>query len=41
MARNFGVPRKMDRDRRSLWPLLAVTFIVAGMIDVATRLRHW
>jgi hypothetical protein len=26
---------------RSLWPLLSVTFIMVGMINVATHLRHW
>jgi hypothetical protein len=28
-------------DRRSLWPLLAVTFIMIGIIGVATHLHHW
>jgi hypothetical protein len=42
MARNFGVPQHISRSYRpSLWPLLAVTFIMVGMIDVATHLRHW
>jgi hypothetical protein len=42
MARNFGVPQRIRSGYRpSLWPLLAVTFVMAGMIDVATHLRHW
>jgi hypothetical protein len=42
MARNFGVPQRISRSYRpSLWPLLGVTFIMVGMIDVATHLRHW
>jgi hypothetical protein len=42
MARNFGVPQRIRSGYRpSLWPLLAVTFVMVGMIDVATHLRHW
>jgi hypothetical protein len=33
--------QRSSRYRPSLWPLLAVTFIMVGMIDVATHLRHW
>lgn len=41
MARNFGVPRNLNSFRGSLWPLLAVTFIIVGIIEVATHLGRW
>jgi hypothetical protein len=41
MARNYGVPRHTNGNYRvSLWPLLTLAFIMLGMIDVATHLRH-
>jgi hypothetical protein len=27
--------------RGSMWPLVALTLIIIGLIDVATRLHHW
>jgi hypothetical protein len=39
MPRNFGVPRQ-SKHRGSLWPLLALTFIMLGVIDVATHLHR-
>lgn len=42
MARNFGVPQQISNSYRpSWWPLPAVTFIIIGIIEVATHLRHW
>jgi hypothetical protein len=42
MARNFGVPQHINSSYRpAWWPVLAVTFVVVGIIDVATHLRHW
>jgi hypothetical protein len=42
MSRNFGVPRQTYAAyRRSMWPLLALTLIIIGLIDVATHLHHW
>jgi hypothetical protein len=42
MARNFGVPRNTyGAYRGSMWPLVAPTLIMIGLIDVATHLRHW
>jgi hypothetical protein len=39
MARNFGVPQQI-KHRGSVWPLLALTFIMLGVIDVATHLHR-
>jgi hypothetical protein len=42
MSRNFGVPRQTyGRYRGSMWPLVALTLIMIGLIDVATHLGHW
>jgi hypothetical protein len=42
MARNFGVPRNTyGADRASMWPLLALTLIMIGLIDVVTHLHPW
>ena len=27
--------------RGSTWPLVALTLIIIGLIDVATHMRHW
>jgi hypothetical protein len=41
MARNFGVPRQTYGGYRgSMWPLVALTLIIIGLIDVATHLQH-
>jgi hypothetical protein len=40
MARNFGVPRDTySAYRVSMWPLLALTLIMIGLIDVAMHLH--
>ena len=42
MARNFGVPRQTYGGyRASMWPLVALTLIMIGLIDVATHLQGW
>lgn len=42
MSRNFGVPRQTrDAYRVSTWPLVAVTLIMIGLINVAAHLTHW
>jgi hypothetical protein len=42
MSRNFGVPRQTYGGYRgSMWPLVALTLIMIGLIDVATHLHHW
>jgi hypothetical protein len=42
MARNFGVPRHtFGDDRGSMWPLVVLTLIMIGWIDVVTHLHHW
>jgi hypothetical protein len=41
MARNFGVPQHINSTYRPWWSLLAVPFIMVGIIEVATHLRHW
>lgn len=42
MARNFGVPRHTaGAYRASRWPLLTLTLIMIGLIEVATHLRDW
>jgi hypothetical protein len=42
MSRNFGVPRQTYGGYRgSMWPLVVVTLIMIGLIDVATHLHHW
>jgi hypothetical protein len=42
MSRNFGVPRHTyGGDRRSMWPLVALTLIMIGLIDVAIHLHPW
>jgi hypothetical protein len=42
MSRNFGVPRQSYGSyRESIWPLVALTLIMIGLIDVATHLHHW
>jgi hypothetical protein len=42
MARNFGVPRNTyGAYRPSMWPLVTLTLIMIGLIDVATHLHHW
>jgi hypothetical protein len=42
MARNFGVPRHTyGAHRGSMWPLMALTLIMIGLVDVATHLHHW
>jgi hypothetical protein len=42
MARNFGVPQQISSSYRPRWwLLLAVTFIMVGIIEVATHLHHW
>jgi hypothetical protein len=41
MARNFGVRRQTNGAYHpSMWPLLALTLIMIGLIDVATHLHH-
>jgi hypothetical protein len=41
MSRNFGVPRQTyGAYRGSMWPLVALTLIIIGLIDVATHLHH-
>jgi hypothetical protein len=39
MARNFGVPQLSRNYRGSLWPLLPMFFIAAGVIDVIAHLH--
>jgi hypothetical protein len=42
MSRNFGVPRQTCGGYRgSMWPLVALTLIMIGLIDVATHLHRW
>jgi hypothetical protein len=42
MSRNFGVPRQTYSGYRgSMWPLLVLTLIMIGLIDVATHLLRW
>jgi hypothetical protein len=42
MSRNFGVPRQTHGPYRvSMWPLLAVTLIMIGLINVAAHLVDW
>ncbi|SHH19988.1 hypothetical protein [Bradyrhizobium erythrophlei] len=42
MSRNFGLPRQADSGYRGpIWPLVALTLIMIGLIDVATHLHHW
>jgi hypothetical protein len=42
MSRNFGVPRQTYSGYRgSVWPLVALTLIMIGLIDVATHLQGW
>jgi hypothetical protein len=42
MARNFGVPPRFKRNYRgSLWPLLPMVFMAAGVIDVIAHLHRW
>jgi hypothetical protein len=42
MSRNFGVPRQTyGAYRGSMWPLVALTLIMIGLLDVATHLHHW
>jgi hypothetical protein len=42
MSRNFGVPRQTYGGYRgSMWPLVALTLIIIGLIEVATHLHHW
>jgi hypothetical protein len=41
MARNFGLPQQVNRDHRgSIWPLLAIVFMLIGVINVAAHLHH-
>jgi hypothetical protein len=41
MARNFGVPRQIDRyERAPLWPMWVLAFAMIGIIHAATFLRH-
>ncbi|MDB5608537.1 MAG: hypothetical protein JWP25_5437 [Bradyrhizobium sp.] len=41
MARNFGVPRLIDRyERAPLWPMWVLAFAMIGIIHAATFLRH-
>lgn len=40
MSRNFGVPRQTyGAYRGSMWPLVALTLIMIGLIDVAMHLQ--
>jgi hypothetical protein len=39
VARNCGVPRQIKRSG-SFWPLLALTFNMLGVINVATYLHR-
>jgi len=42
MSRIFGVPlQTYAAYRRSMWPLVALTLIMIGLIDVATHLHPW
>ena len=42
MSRNFGVPRQTyGAHRGSIWPLVALTLIMIGLIDVVTHLHPW
>ena len=42
MARNFGVPRHTYGGYRgSMWPLVALTPIMIGLIGVAIHLHPW
>jgi hypothetical protein len=41
MARNFGVPRQVDRhERATLWPMWVVAFAMISVINAAAFLRH-
>ena len=42
MSRNFGVPRQTHGAYRGpMWPLLVVTLIMIGLINVAAYLIPW
>jgi hypothetical protein len=42
MSRNFGVPRQTYSGYRgSMWPLVALTLIVIGLINAAAHLYPW
>jgi len=45
MARNFGVPRQIDRHERAhkrapLWPMWVVAFAMIGVINAASFLHY-
>jgi hypothetical protein len=42
MARNFGVPRQVNRHERApVWPMWVVAFAMIGVINAATFLHHY